>query len=159
MNGLPDFHTVRGYQILEQSRKLLTSAMEDYLEMIFRHSLTENYMRISTLAELLNVRPPSATSMVQKLDTLGLLKYKKYDLIFLTDKGVELGNFLLERHTIIETFLKNLGVAENVLTDTERIEHIVSDESLQKFILFNRFVKDNSDIAARYATYGSDNKV
>jgi Mn-dependent DtxR family transcriptional regulator len=149
MNGLPDFHTVRGYQILEQSRKLLTSAMEDYLEMIYRHSLTESYMRISMLAELLNVRPPSATSMVQKLDTLGMLKYKKYDLIFLTDKGVELGKFLLERHTVIETFLKNLGVTENVLTDTERMEHIVSDESLQKFVLFNRFVKNNPDIVAK----------
>jgi Mn-dependent DtxR family transcriptional regulator len=157
MNGLPDFHTVRGYQILEQSRKLLTSAMEDYLEMIYRHSLTESYMRISMLAELLNVRPPSATSMVQKLDTLGMLKYKKYDLIFLTDKGVELGKFLLERHTVIETFLKNLGVTENVLTDTERMEHIVSDESLQKFVLFNRFVKNNPDIVAKIFDDASNN--
>jgi Mn-dependent DtxR family transcriptional regulator len=131
--------------------------MEDYLEMIYRHSLTESYMRISMLAELLNVRPPSATSMVQKLDTLGMLKYKKYDLIFLTDKGVELGKFLLERHTVIETFLKNLGVTENVLTDTERMEHIVSDESLQKFVLFNRFVKNNPDIVAKIFDDASNN--
>ncbi|HEX2938259.1 MAG TPA: DtxR family transcriptional regulator, partial [Ruminiclostridium sp.] len=52
MNGMPDFHTVRGYQILEQHRKLLTPAMEDYLEMIYRHSLTESYMRVNTLAQL-----------------------------------------------------------------------------------------------------------
>jgi len=31
-----EFHTVRGYQLIEQEKKLLTSAMEDYLEMIFR---------------------------------------------------------------------------------------------------------------------------
>jgi len=27
------FHTVRGYQLMEQDHRLLTSAMEDYLEM------------------------------------------------------------------------------------------------------------------------------
>ncbi|GAE87129.1 iron-dependent transcriptional repressor [Acetivibrio straminisolvens JCM 21531] len=32
-----EFHTVRGYQLIEQEKKLLTSAMEDYLEMIFRN--------------------------------------------------------------------------------------------------------------------------
>jgi DtxR family transcriptional regulator, Mn-dependent transcriptional regulator len=151
MNDLPDFHTVRGYQILEQNRKLLTPSMEDYLEMIYRHSLTESYMRINTLSQLLNVRPPSATSMVKKLTSLGMLKYKKYDIIFLTDKGVELGNFLLERHMIIESFLKNIGVLENILVDTERMEHIVSDETLKKFIVFNRFINDNPGISAQLA--------
>jgi len=56
-----EFHTVRGYQLIEQEKKLLTSAMEDYLEMIFRNIKKEGYMRINTLAEMLNVRPSSAT--------------------------------------------------------------------------------------------------
>jgi len=60
-----EFHTVRGYQLIEQEKKLLTSAMEDYLEMIFRNIKKEGYMRINTLAEMLNVRPSSATKMVQ----------------------------------------------------------------------------------------------
>jgi Mn-dependent transcriptional regulator len=156
MNGQPDFHTVRGYQLLEQSGRLLTPAMEDYLEMIYRHSLTESYMRVNTLAQLLNVRPPSATSMVKKLTTLGLLNYKKYDIIFLTDKGAELGKLLLERHASIEVFLKNLGVSENVLTDTERMEHILSDETLRRFSLFNRFLAESPDFAAGFAAFAKD---
>ena len=32
------FHTVRGYQLLEQNKSVLTSAMEDYLEMIYRNN-------------------------------------------------------------------------------------------------------------------------
>lgn len=146
MNSSPDFHTVRGYQILEQSRKLLTPAMEDYLEMIYRHSLTENYMRVNTLAQLLNVRPPSATNMVKKLAYRGLLKYKKYDIIFLTEKGVSLGGYLLERHKSIETFLRNLGVSKNLLQDTERIEHILSDETLSRIIRFNQYISKNPDV-------------
>lgn len=133
--------------------------MEDYLEMIYRHSLTESYMRINTLSRLLNVRPPSATSMVKKLTAIGLLKYKKYDIIFLTDKGAQLGNFLLERHRIIETFLKNLGVTENTLVDTERIEHILSSETLNRFIAFNKFINDNPSVARKLSELNAAQKV
>ncbi|HEX2938972.1 MAG TPA: metal-dependent transcriptional regulator, partial [Ruminiclostridium sp.] len=90
----------------------------------------------------------SATSMVKKLTAQGLLKYKKYDIIILTDKGNELGSYLLERHMIIETFLKNLGVEKNLLIDTERIEHILSDETLKRIVHFNRCVSDNPDLSA-----------
>lgn len=151
MSVMPDFHTVRGYQILEQNRKLLTPAMEDYLEMIYRYSLSQNYMRVNTLAQLLNVRPPSATNMVKKLTEHGLLKYKKYDIIILTDKGAELGRYLLERHMIIETFLKNLGISKNLLIDTERIEHIVSDETLERIRHFNKCVSENPGLYAELA--------
>ena len=84
MDDNKKFHTVRGYQILDQNKKLLTSGMEDYLEMIYRNSLVDGYMRINTLSELLNVQASSTTKMVQKLTTLGLLDYKKYGIIFLT---------------------------------------------------------------------------
>jgi DtxR family transcriptional regulator, Mn-dependent transcriptional regulator len=77
----------------------------------------------------------------------------------LTDKGVELGNFLLERHVVIETFLKNLGVKENTLTDTERMEHIVSDEALNRFILFNRFISGNPGFSAQLASFEAADKV
>ena len=100
-----EFHTVRGYQLQKKDGRSLTSAMEDYLEMIYRNVREGGYMRINTLAELLNVRPSSATKMVQKLTMLGFLDYQRYGIISLTEKGKELGRFLLERHNIIERFL------------------------------------------------------
>ena len=75
------FHTVRGYQLMEQNKKLLTPSMEDYLEMIYRNSLSEGFLRITTLSELLNVSAPSATNMVQKLSLAGLLDYKKHGIV------------------------------------------------------------------------------
>ena len=69
-----DFHTVRGYQLIDQNKKLLTSAMEDYLEMICRSVEKEGYLRINKLAGLLNVKASSASKMVQKLGAMGLLK-------------------------------------------------------------------------------------
>lgn len=70
------FHTVRGYQLLEQNKRILTSAMEDYLEMIYRYSLTDDQVRINTISELLNVQASSVTKMVQKLSELGMVDYK-----------------------------------------------------------------------------------
>lgn len=149
------FHTVRGYQLLEQAEKLLTSAMEDYLEMIYRSSLEEGYMRINTLAELLNVQASSATKMVQKLALMGLLNYKKYGIIFLTDKGRQIGKFLLHRHNIIETFLKAIGVSENILVETELIEHNISCRTLRNIDIFNSFIRDNPDFITRFEQYKS----
>lgn len=144
------FHTVRGYQLLEQNKKLLTSAMEDYLEMIYRNSLVEGYMRINTLSELLNVQAPSATKMVQKLSKLGLLDYKKYGIIFLTENGKEIGMFLLHRHNVIETFLRNMDVGDNLLIETELIEHVISANTLHKIELLNSFLEKNPDLAAMF---------
>lgn len=133
------FHTVRGYQIMEKNKKSLTPAMEDYLEMIYRNSLGEGYMRINTLSELLNVQAPSATKMVQKLAALGLLNYKRYGIIFMTINGREIGKFLLERHNILEMFLRYLGVGESILTETELIEHNITVGTLSKIDCLNHF--------------------
>ncbi len=153
MEELSKFHTVRGYQLLSQNKKLLTSAMEDYLEMIYRNSLIDGYVRINTISELLNVAAPSATKMVQKLTKLGLLDYKKYGIIFLTENGREIGKFLLDRHNIIEVFLKNLGVNEDILIETELIEHNISVNTLTKIGLFNKFLIQSPEISKRYREY------
>ena len=148
-----DFHTVRGYQLLQQNQKLLTPAMEDYLEMIYRNSLQEGYLRINKLAELLNVKASSASKMVQKLGELGLLNYEKYGIIVLSDSGREIGDFLLERHKIIEDFLKLLGCGEDVLVQTELIEHNINSSTVKNLKILNDFFESNKEIADKYREY------
>lgn len=156
MDEVSKFHTVRGYQLLEQNKKLLTSAMEDYLEMIYRNSLVVGYMRINTLSELLNVAASSATKMVQKLSALGLVDYKKYGIIFLTEDGKEVGKYLLHRHNVIELFLKNLSVKEDILVETELIEHNISGSTLQKINTFNKFLESNPDVLKKFEQFSQD---
>jgi Mn-dependent DtxR family transcriptional regulator len=153
MDDMQKFYTVRGYAHLEQNKKLLTSAMEDYLEMIYRNSLKEGYMRINTLSELLNVKASSTTKMVQKLTSLGMLNYQKYGIIFLTDKGKDLGKYLLERHAIIETFLSFMGVNENILQETELMEHNITPDTLLKFNLLNMFFDKYPEISQKFRDY------
>ncbi len=147
------FHTVRGYELLNQEKKMLTSAMEDYLEMIYRNISEDGYLRVNTLAQLLNVQASSATKMVQKLAHMGLLEYQRYGIILLTGKGRDIGNFLLNRHRIIEAFLMLLGTNDNLLVETELIEHNISKETLNKIELLNRFFEQNPDVMQRFEEY------
>lgn len=153
MKEMQKFHTVRGYQLLQQNKKLLTSGMEDYLEMIYRNSLEEGYLRINKLAELLNVQASSATKMVQKLARLGLLNYQKYGIIQLTGSGKEIGEFLLSRHNILEKFLRFLGSGENVLVETELIEHNISMDTLENIDLLNRFMEEEPGVRQRFEEF------
>ncbi|WP_205687656.1 metal-dependent transcriptional regulator [Clostridiisalibacter paucivorans] len=145
-----EFYTVRGYQILNAESKLLTSSMEDYLEMIYRICIEEDYVRINQLAKKLNVRPPSATKIVQKLNRLGLVAYQRYGIVQLTKEGEEIGKFLLKRHIIIDEFLKNLGIEETRLKDTEMIEHDISLNTLESIYLLNKFLAMNPYILKKY---------
>lgn len=148
-----EFHTVRGYQLIKKEKRLLTSAMEDYLEMIYRNREEAGYMRINILAERLNVRPSSATKMVQKLAQNGFVDYKKYGIITLTEKGKKLGKFLLERHNIIEKFLRSIGIIENLLLETELIEHNVSVDTLRSIDHLNNFFEEHPEIAKKLEHY------
>lgn len=148
-----EFHTVRGYQLLEENRNKLTSAMEDYLEMIYRNSLEEGYIRINVLAQLLNVRAASASRMVQRLGELGLLIYKKYEIIILSDYGRKIGEYLLERHNIIENFLKILSCEDDLLQQTELIEHNMNSSTVYKINILTSFLVDNKELLECFHEY------
>lgn len=148
-----EFYTYRGYEMLRQENIQLTPSMEDYLEMIYRTCEIHGYTRMTNLAEQLNVQVPSATKTVQKLAGMDLLAYEKYGIIQLTEKGAELGEFLLKRHRIVEAFLKNLGVKDDLLRQTEMIEHHLTVNTVQNMDMFNMFFKQNPKTHQQFLEY------
>lgn len=158
MNKDKHFYTVRGYEILKKDKNPLTNSMEDYLEMIYRNSLISGYTRINELSKSLNIRPSSATKMVQKLSQIGFVQYEKYGIIKLTEKGESMGGFLLKRHSIIESFLINIGVEKDILVNIELIEHSVTGETLEKIELLNTFLKQNKDIKEKFQKFCNEQK-
>ncbi len=148
-----EFHTVRGYQLLEENKNKLTSAMEDYLEMIYRNSIEDGYIRINILADQLHVKAASASRMVQRLGEMGLLNYKKYGIIILNEKGKKIGEYLLERHNIIENFLKLIDCEDSLLQQTELMEHNINPRTVEKINILNRFFRDNQNIFELFNAY------
>ena len=149
-----EFYTVRGYE-LKNSEKKITPAMEDYLEMIYRNSLENNYIRTNQLAKLLNVKNSSVSKMLQKLSGLGLLNHEKYSIVTLTEKGKKIGAFLLKRHSTIEIFLKLLGCKQNILIQTELMEHIINEETVERIQTLINFFDINKDTFDKYIVFSN----
>ncbi|MCL2857621.1 MAG: metal-dependent transcriptional regulator [Oscillospiraceae bacterium] len=123
------FYTLKGYALIEGNA--ITSSMEDYLEMIHRIHTGGEAVRISTLAERLNVKPSSATKMVGNLKKQGLVLSEKYSYITLTDAGDELGKYLVFRHDTLHSFLCYINKSKNELEQVEKIEHFVNAETVR----------------------------
>lgn len=139
-----EFRTVRGYQKINQQGGQLTPALEDYLEMVCRQCGINNYTRVGRIAELLNVTPSSASKMIFKLVDLGYVKYEQREIILLTDKGRELGAFLLNRHNTVEQFLKLIGIADS-LEETELVEHSLNTTTVEHLNMLLEFFKRYPD--------------
>lgn len=122
-----NFHTFTSYiKDLE-----LTPNEEDYVEMIYRVSLTSTEkIRVSKLAELLNITPPSVSKMIKKLAKKDILFYEKYGDIKLTLLGQKVGERLMLRHETIKNFLYLIGDTDNTLEKTEKIEHVIDEDTL-----------------------------
>lgn len=153
MKKVNEFYTVRGYKMLNAEKSLLTSSMEDYLEMIYRLSQMGNQVGVNQLAKSLNVRPSSASKIVQKLRDLEMVDYEKYGPIHLSTRGKELGKFLLERHNIIEEFLKIIGTKDSRLRDTEIMEHGVGPTTLRNIYMLNKFLLKNPHIIKEFEEF------
>lgn len=134
-----EFYTIKGYKI--KNEEVISSSMEDYIEMIFRLSEKSGEVRVNDLSQALNVQPPSTTKMIKRLAKDNYVYYEKYGLIKLTEKGMSIGSKLLERHKIILEFLQLIGVKNNILEQTEIIEHAVNDEVLNKINELIKFLK------------------
>jgi Mn-dependent DtxR family transcriptional regulator len=108
-----------------------TPSMEDYLEMIYKLIEQKGYARVSDIAEALDLHPSSVTKMIQKLDQGKYLVYEKYRGLVLTSKGKKMGKRLVDRHYLLEQFLRLIGVSEDfVYQDVEGIEHHLSPDSI-----------------------------
>ena len=86
-------------------------------------------VRICELAEKLHVSPSSASRMAQSMAVWGYLDFKRYGYITMTEKGMEWGEYLMRRHSIVVRFLGWLN-GEGELAEAERIEHYLSRETV-----------------------------
>lgn len=124
-----EFYTLKGYQLKKKEK--ITEAMEDYLEMITRFTLQKKEIRIKDLALKLNVKPPSVSKMMNRLKELNFVSFEKYKTIHLTEEGITLGKYLLERHNVLVAFFKKLNKEDYNLKQVEMIEHFIDYPTIQ----------------------------
>jgi DtxR family Mn-dependent transcriptional regulator len=107
-------------------------AVQDYLKAVYQlGEAAEPGESITTsqVAEALAVTTASASNMLKKLDTLGLVTQVKRQGVQLTDAGRQAALEVIRHHRLLETFLATrLGMPwDEVHREAEVLEHHVSE--------------------------------
>ena len=108
---------------------MVSESAQDYLKTIWKLERTGD-MSTSALAESLGVTPASATAMLKKLATLGLVVHERYHGATLTPAGERMALEVVRHHRLLELYLMEaLGLTwDQVHEEAERLEHHLSDE-------------------------------
>ena len=111
--------------------------VEDYLEVVYDLIQKKGYARTADIAQLLEVKAPSVTSMLRRLDRMRLIKYERYRGLALTEEGERMARFTQQKHQTLIKFLGILGVEEKTARlDAEGIEHHVHKTTINRIERF-----------------------
>ncbi len=115
----------------------LPRAMEDYLKTILLLQRENGSVRSLDVAQTLHVTKPSVSRAMKLLRDGGFLTMDDDRLLHLTDTGRAAAEQIYERHCVLKKLLVSLGVCPDTAEkDACGMEHIVSDETLDKITLF-----------------------
>jgi DtxR family Mn-dependent transcriptional regulator len=108
---------------------MASTAVQDYLQTIFRLQTIESPVSTTMLARELRVKPASASGMMRKLHADGLVEHVPYRGVVLTESGEREALRMLRRHRLWERFLTDvLGMSwDEVHEEAHRLEHATSE--------------------------------
>jgi DtxR family Mn-dependent transcriptional regulator len=112
----------------------LSRSVEDYLKVIYQLSESGGSASTTSIADALELAPPSVSGMVKRLAEAGLLAHLPYKGVTLTVDGRQAALRMLRRHRVIETYLvSHLGYTwDNVHDEAEQLEHAVSEDLVER---------------------------
>ena len=114
-----------------QDTNEISNAVQDYAKAIWSiGTRTDAPVSTSAIAERLAVSPASASAMVKRLESLGLVSREPYHGVQLTPAGERVALEVLRHHRLLELYLAEaLGMPwDRVHEEAEKLEHAISPE-------------------------------
>lgn len=110
----------------------LSRSAEDYLEAIGHLCRENGKAQVSDVAAMLDVKKPSVTAAVHQLAEEGLITYRRYAPIELTEKGKQYADRVIRAHGILQQFLVEAAglTAERANEVACHVEHLLSVEEI-----------------------------
>jgi len=110
----------------------LKESGEMYLETILILNNKLPQVRAIDIVNYTGYTKPSISRAVGLLKDGGYIAIDSDGYITLTDSGNELASKIYERHTLLTTYFKFIGVSEQTaIEDACKIEHDISDETFE----------------------------
>ncbi len=105
--------------------------MQDYAKAIYSlHRRTGEPVSTSAVAERLEVSSASASAMLKRLGSMGLVTHERYGGTELTEYGMRVALAVIRHHRLLELYLAEaLGMSwDRVHAEAEVLEHAISPE-------------------------------
>lgn len=117
----------------------ITCSLEDYLEAIYFLQEKNIEVRVTDLADKLNISKPSVNRAINNLKKQNLVEHENYGLLKLTEKGLTFAKNVAMRHIVLKKFLHDLLGVDKEVAEIEacNIEHSVCNDTickLQKYL-------------------------
>ncbi len=104
------------------------NTIDQYLKAVYvAQRLDDGPASTSTLAELLDVSPASATEMIGKLEQQGLVDHEKYKGATLTEEGTTRARDAIETYCILQRFLKNVLEVDQYRAEAQALESVIDE--------------------------------
>lgn len=138
---------------------ILSASLEDYLEAIFNLAGESDVARSKDIAKLLGVAKPSVTGALKLLVKKGLVNYRPYGYVTLTDSGVAEAARVARKHNIIKSFFVNiLGVDAKVAQEAAcKAEHALGPAIVSRLLDFTDFITQTGingyDVADKFKRF------
>lgn len=134
---------------------MLSPSLEDYLEELYRFSLSNEIVRVTDISQKLSVSLPSVSKALCKLKAGQYIHYEPYGTIELTRAGREMGKFLVERNKILQEFLHLICAACDITAEAEAMEHYLSRETIYAIQLLVTFMQQKPEYYQAFVAYVS----
>ncbi len=108
----------------------ISEAVENYAKAIYAIQHRSGSVTTNAIAERLGVTAASASGMIKKLGSLGLVSHVPYKGVKLTEDGERLALEVIRHHRLLELYLaESLDVPwDRVHAEAEVLEHVLSEE-------------------------------
>lgn len=121
----------------------LSNSQEEYLVTIYDLSLQNKKVRVTDIANKLDITKPSVNKAINNLKELGFISYEKYSDIILNKSGEEMAKEILRKQDILYIFLnKIIGVEDRVaIAESISMKHAISEDTAEKLnkYIFEKF--------------------
>lgn len=106
-------------------------------------------IRVTDLAERMNVAKSSVNQAVAKLVELELLDHEKYGPLELTEPGIKKAQKVRERHRMLTRFFVEVLKVDPEIAEKDAcsIEHYISPVTMERLIEFSAKIIGNSNEA------------
>ena len=108
----------------------IQESAENYLETILILSKKNSFVRSIDIATEMEFSKPSVSVAMKNLRQNGYIEMASDGHITLTESGLAIATSVLERHTLLTSWLVSVGVDPAIASeDACRMEHVISPES------------------------------